>query len=172
MVSHQMSVTIYTDGSAVNNVASPDTPAGWGLVVIEGDVGNNHDGGQVLLEDFGAVVTDQTKPEYIGADVGSNNTAELSGIYFAMLKVKGLSNISDVTIYTDSQYAMNIVFGNWSANKNLGLVKKCRQLKDELDMAGITITAKHIRAHRGFRWNERADKLAYAAAYRIAAPPL
>ena len=38
-----MSVTIYTDGSAVNNVASPDTPAGWGLVVVEGDVGNNHD---------------------------------------------------------------------------------------------------------------------------------
>ena len=33
---------------------------------------------QVLLEDFGPVVTDQTKPEFIGADVGSNNTAELS----------------------------------------------------------------------------------------------
>ena len=71
-----MSVTIYTDGSAVNNVASPDTPAGWGLVVVEGDVGSNHDGGQVLLEDFGPVVTDRTKPEFIGADVGSNNTAE------------------------------------------------------------------------------------------------
>lgn len=164
-----MSVTIYTDGSAVNNVASPDTPAGWGLVVVEGDVGSNHDGGQVTYEDFGPVVTDRTKPEFIGADVGSNNTAELSAIYFALRFAKGMG---DVTIYTDSQYAMNIVFGNWSANKNLGLVKKCRQLKDELDMGGITITAKHIRAHRGFRWNERADKLAYAAAYRIAPPPL
>ena len=91
-------------------------------------------------------MTDRTKPEFIGADVGSNNTAELSAIYYAMIKAKGLSNTTDVTIYTDSQYAMNIVFGNWSANKNLGLVKKCRQLKDELDMAGITITAKHIRA--------------------------
>jgi len=167
-----MSVTtIYTDGSAVNNVASPDTPAGWGFVLVEGDVGKNHDEGFPEYEDFGPVVTDQTKPEYIGADVGSNNTAELSAIYFAMRFVAS-GDYSDVTIYTDSQYAMNIVFGNWSANKNLGLVKKCRQLKDELDMAGITITAKHIRAHRGFRWNERADKLAYAAAYRIAPPPL
>ena len=69
MVSHQMSVTIYTDGSAVNNVASPDTRAGWGLVVVEGDVGSNQNGGSVLLGNFGPVVTDGTKPELFGGDV-------------------------------------------------------------------------------------------------------
>lgn len=166
-----MSIRIYTDGSAVKNVASPNTPAGWGFVVIEGSVGEQHDGGTFLAEAYGKVQTKNTHPEFIGADVGSNNTAELSAIYFALKYIEE-HGFGEVFIYSDSQYALGVVFGNWSASKNIQLVANCRRLYDLLELRGILIHHEHIRAHSGFRWNERADKLAYAAAYEELPPEL
>ena len=79
-----MKYTIYTDGSAIKYVSLPTTPAGWGYLVIEGEVGAAHNGGTTIEENYGQVVTDRSSPLHVGAEVGSNNTAELSAIYWAL----------------------------------------------------------------------------------------
>jgi len=160
-----MKYTIYTDGSAIKNVSSPTTPAGWGYLVIEGEVGAAHNGGTTIEEDYGKVVTDRSHPLYRGAEVGSNNTAELSAIYWALDWISR-SVATEVDLYSDSKYALGVVFGNWKAKKNIELVSKCRQLANLLEMRFVKVEAQHIKAHTGFRWNERADVLAYAAARR------
>ena len=76
-------VLAYTDGSCPNNrVISADNPAGWGFVVSP-----------VLYDPFphalptvqwitshGRVRTDPDAPEHAGAEVSSNNTAELQAL--------------------------------------------------------------------------------------------
>ena len=158
-----MSINIYTDGSAMgNNNVTKDTPAGWGIVVVEGDTGD-HQSGNVIRQSNGRVITDPKHPLYIGAEVGSNNTGELTAIYRALLWC--LSNKpNEVTIYSDSQYALNVVLGDWNASKNRKLVAQCKGLLTKVREAGTTVNSAHIKAHSGFLWNERADQLAYDGA--------
>lgn len=158
-----MSINIYTDGSAMgNNNVTKDTPAGWGIVVVEGDTGD-HQSGNEFANATGRVITDPKHPLYIGAEVGSNNTGELTAIYKALSWC--LSNKpNEVTIYSDSQYALNVVLGDWNASKNRKLVAQCKGLLTKVREAGTTVNSAHIKAHSGFRWNERADQLAYSGA--------
>ena len=151
-----MSYNIYTDGSAPINVSSPSNPAGWGFAVVQGDTGSKHSNGKLIEQMYGKVITDRNHFKYIGAEVGSNNTAELSAIYWALSYVEE-QNLEGVTIYTDSMYALNLIFGNWKPKSNLTLVKNTKSLADTL---GDKVTAKHIRAHSGLKWNELADELA------------
>jgi len=96
-----MEYTIYTDGSAHGHLdgdgATKSTPAGWGFVVIQGPTGLNHDNGEEYHLDYGRVITDAGHPLYIGAEIGSNNTAELSAIYHALEWIKS-SNATSVAI--------------------------------------------------------------------------
>jgi ribonuclease HI len=163
-----MSINIYTDGSAMgNNNVTKDTPAGWGVVVVEGDTGD-HQSGIVINQGNGRVITDHRHPLYIGAEVGSNNTAELTGIYRALMwcanNKRIIGDYGEVTIYSDSQYALNVVLGDWNASKNRKLVAQCKGLFTKVKEAGTTVNSAHIKAHSGFRWNERADQLAYDGA--------
>lgn len=160
---------IYTDGSAIgNNNVTKDTPAGWGFVVVQGDPGPKHDEGEVVARLSGRVVTDPSNPLFIGAEVGSNNTGELSALNEALEWVRLRGNVEpemEVTIYSDSQYALNLVFGNWKASANKSLVKNTKeQLMGAERAVGSEIMWEHIRAHSGYHWNEVADELAYTAA--------
>ena len=166
-----MKYTIYTDGSAFGmndgDGATKDTPAGWGFVVIEGPTGINHDEGTVVTEQSGRVITDSNHPFWIGADIGSNNTGELSAIYWALEWALHHANVPAseyegngiVTIYSDSNYALNMVFGNWKPSTNKKLIQEIRSFADYVSRV-ITIEHSHIRAHSGFKWNEVADRLA------------
>ena len=62
-------------------------------------------------------------------------------------------------IYTDSQYAGNLATGQWRAKANKELVTTVQNLWHEVVQVR-TIEWRHVRAHRGHRWNERADHLA------------
>ena len=156
-----MEYTIYTDGSAFGmndgKGATKDTPAGWGFVVVEGPTGQNHDEGTVVAEQSGRVITDSNHPLWIGADIGSNNTGELSAIYYALEWAK--ENATKVTIYSDSNYALNMTFGNWKPSTNKGMIEKIRLFAAQVANI-VTIEHSHIRAHSGFKWNEVADRLA------------
>ena len=156
-----MEYTIYTDGSAFGmndgNGATKDTPAGWGFVVVEGPTGQNHDEGTVVEEQSGRVITDSNHPLWIGADIGSNNTGELSAIYYALEWAK--ENATKVTIYSDSNYALNMTFGNWKPSTNKRMIQTIRLFAGQVANV-ITIEHSHIRAHSGFKWNEVADRLA------------
>ena len=65
-------LAIYTDGACKGNrnVAKSNNPAGWGFAVVEE--------GTPTFQQWGPVVTDKGDPHYLGAEVLSNNTAELS----------------------------------------------------------------------------------------------
>ena len=163
-----MSINIYTDGSAMgNNNVTKDTPAGWGIVVVEGATGD-HQSGKMIRQFNGRVITDPKHPLYIGAEVGSNNTGELTAIYKALSWCLSnkliIDDYGEVTIYSDSQYALNVVLGDWNASKNRKLVAQCKGLLTKVREAGTTVNSAHIKAHSGFLWNERADQLAYDGA--------
>ena len=57
------------------------TPAGWGFVLVDGDFPKH--------EARGPVQTDTRSAYYLGAQVGSNNTGELSALMEAMLYCLG-----------------------------------------------------------------------------------
>lgn len=156
---------IYVDGSSGRtgeDLATSDTPAGWGFCVIEGDSGLGRGGGEVVDERSGPVVTDPSQPDYLGAEVGSNNTAELTAIAHAARWVLSHPEGGGVVIRGDSHYAIKIASGEWRAKANLDLAVSVKALWQEADsIRGLR--AKHVRAHRGHRWNERADHLAFRA---------
>ena len=78
-------LTLYVDGSCDGNQnVDAETPAGWGVAIILGDSGLGRGSGDVVTELYGPVVTSPAEAEFIGAEVGSNNTAELSGFFVVL----------------------------------------------------------------------------------------
>ena len=135
---------------------------GWGCWGVEGDSGLGRGRGDVIGERAGPVVTGSSQIDYLGAEVGSNNTAELTAIAHAARWVLTQPEGGRVVIRGDSQYALNIASGEWRAKANQDLAKSVKALWQEADSVR-GLKAEHVRAHRGHRWNERADHLAFRA---------
>ena len=165
-------VHVYVDGScAENRNVDSETRAGWGLCVIEGDDYSNKGKGNLVFESNGLVVTCPTEKGYLGAKIGSNNTAELSAVAHALRWVLRNAQIVSVTIRSDSNYALKIASGEWKAKANLDLSTRVRSLWDEVREL-IALKGEHVHAHNGHRWNERADHLAFRAMQGEKALPL
>ncbi len=163
---------IYVDGSCEENRnVTGKTPAGWGFCVISGDSGIGKGGGDVIFERSGPVVTEESVDGFLGAEVGSNNTAELSAIAHAMRWLLSEGDSHDVVLRGDSQYALNIASGEWRAKANKELAGSVQALWSEVASLH-SLCAEHVRAHRGHRWNERADHLAFRAMQGEDALPL
>ena len=155
------SVHIYVDGScSENRNVSSETRAGWGLCVIVNDGGPGNGKGHLLTELSGEVVTNEEAGGYLGAEVGSNNTAELSAIAHALRWILSESEVDSATIRGDSNYALNIASGLWKAKANQALARRVSDLWDEVSGI-VTLVGEHVPAHRGHRWNERADPVSY-----------
>ena len=154
---------IYVDGSCEENRnVTESTPAGWGFCVVDGDSGIGRGGGDVIAERSGPVVTNPSENDYLGAEVGSNNTAELTAIGHAARWILSQPGEGVVVIRGDSQYALNIASGAWRAKANQDLAESVKALWMEVDSVRGQ-RGEHVRAHRGHRWNERADHLAFRA---------
>ncbi len=161
---------IYVDGSCEDNQnVTAFTKAGWGFCVIERDTGTGNGKGNLVSESNGPVITNPEEGGFIGAEVGSNNTAELTAIASSLRWILSSGREYRVEICTDSTYAGNISSGSWKAKANLDLVNLVRKMWVEVSNL-MPISWKHVRAHRGHRWNERADHLAYRA--MLGEPPL
>ena len=155
---------IYVDGSCIGNQnVDNETPAGWGVVVITGSNDLGRGNGEIMHEFNGKVITDFEDEKFIGAEVGSNNTAELTAFAEA-LRWALKQGISDkIIIKTDSQYAGNQATGAWKAKANRELVAHVQSLWNEVTEL-TDLSWEHVKAHSGHRWNERADHLAIRAA--------
>ena len=98
---------IYTDGSArkvKDRSGKRSTLAGWGFVVL----GDRGDGNplEVVDQQWGPVCLDENDVGFIGAEEGTNNTAEVSAIAEAMIWVQcNLKNRKKVILRYDSEYA-------------------------------------------------------------------
>tara|TARA_Y100001970_G_scaffold223849_1_gene275670 strand:+ start:25536 stop:26057 length:522 start_codon:yes stop_codon:yes gene_type:complete len=156
-------VNIYVDGSCEDNRnVTSSTPAGWGFCVIIGDSGTGKGQGDLVTEKCGQVVTNSEEEGFMGAEVGSNNTAELSAIAHALRWVLLNPDIEGVVVRTDSTYAGNVSSSAWKAKANSDLAKRVQELWEEASSV-CSVEWEHVRAHRGHRWNERADHLAFRA---------
>ena len=145
---------IYTDGACKGNtnVRVSESPAGWGFVVVGGK-------GEVVDEQCGPVVTDKQSPHFLGAECGSNNTAELSAICQALIWLLEKKGRESVTLCFDSNYAAMIASGQWKAKQNLELAKRARELFQQVEVH-CNISLKHVKGHSGHKWNDHADLLA------------
>ena len=124
---------IYVDGSCIGNQnVDGDTPAGWGVVVITGSNDLGRGNGEILEEFNGKVITDPNENKFIGAEVGSNNTAELTAFAEALRWLLSEGGDSEVIIKTDSQYAANQATGAWKAKANRELVAHVQLLWNEV----------------------------------------
>ena len=156
-------ITLYFDGSCQENRnVTAETPAGWGVVVVRGDSGLGKGDGEVIEELSGPVIVSSEEEGCLGAEVGSNNTGELSAMAHALRWLLMEGSTDPVTLRGDSQYALKISTGEWRAKANRELAARVQALWDEVTSLR-TVVAEHIRAHRGHRWNERADHLAWRA---------
>ena len=101
------STYIYFDGSCGENKnVGPETPAGWGFCVIIGDDGIGKGRGDLVKESSGAVVTEANKEGFLGATVGSNNTAELSAFGHALRWVLMNHESGKVILRGDSELSL------------------------------------------------------------------
>ena len=165
-------LSLYVDGSCLGNQnVDQNTPAAWGLVVVKGDTGLGKGSGEIIDETSAMVITDKHAVGYIGAEVGSNNTAELSGFAAALKWLLVEGGTQPAIIRADSQYAGNLAAGVWKAKANRELVANVQMLWKEVSELR-TLSWSHVRAHRGHRWNERADHLALRCANQQSPAPL
>lgn len=129
--SHEF-VVVYTDGACEGNPG----PAGSGVVIVKG--------GRI-----------RELSHYLGE--GTNNIAELMAIELALAEIGVVD--APVRLYTDSEYAINVLTKGWKAKKNVELVERLRELVRRLPDLELI----HVPAHSGIAMNERADQLAVRA---------
>ena len=124
-------IIAYTDGGCLVN---PGGKGGFGVVILDGD--------DVLEISQGYIRT-------------TNNRMELMAI---LAVFENIEINRDVTIYSDSKYAIGVASGNMRASKNLDLVE---QLLNELKSRKVDFV--WVKGHNGNIYNERCDKLATEA---------
>ena len=163
-------VLAYTDGSCPNNqVISASNPAGWGFVVspiME----------QLVLHPIptagwvssqGRVRANPDSAEYAGAAVASNNTAELQALlelfdyllYYAMLPIG-----QTIHVYTDSQYAADILHGDSLPATHLRLVSNLQKYWVAMRVT-YNVSVNKVPGHAGVAGNEYADRVAMTGVY-------
>ena len=150
-------LALYFDGSCQDNRnVTVDTPAGWGVVVVQGDSGLGRGDGEIIDEISGLVITDSTNEQWLDRSMTYS-----SGLFeFRWLLSQG--GDSNVSIRGDSQYALKIATKEWRAKANQELASRVQNLWQEV-ASMRDLSSEHVRAHRGHRWNERADHLAWRA---------
>lgn len=125
--------TAYSDGSCDN--LNPQKPGGAAYIIFDSN------GQEVKKTSKGFMHT-------------TNNRMELLAI---LSIVNSLPHNSSVTIYSDSQYSINVLSGRWQASENLDQINKYRNL---CFSKNIKVDFVWIRGHNGNEYNELCDKMA------------
>lgn len=150
----QTRIEIFTDGSCIGNPGH----GGWGSVILR-------------RTPDGAIIKSR---EASGHDLSTtNNRMELTAVC-ATLEKLGRVTDEPITMLCDANLipnAMNGWIAKWKANgwkRSGGKDVENRDLWERLEHAaeGRNITWEWVRGHNGSEHNERADRLAYAAARR------
>ncbi len=123
----------YTDGACSGNPG----PAGAGFVLL----GPNKE----TIEGY----------DYLGSQ--TNNVGELVGIERALDLFP--NDADEVTIYTDSKYAIGVLSKEWKAKANVDLIAR---IKKKLK-ARVKVNLVYVKGHAGIEYNEKADELARLA---------
>ena len=84
----------------------------------------------------------------------TNNRAELKAIIAALHHLP--AGAKKVKVESDSQYALNTLFGGWARNKNLDLFEVADRIIRERD---LEIEYRWVKGHNGDKFNEICDKM-------------
>ena len=165
-------VEVYTDGSYLK---LPDR-AGWGYIVLgHEDRDQFYKDRKIIQQAQGPVSLRRSDEEHhLGAQQLTNNTGELSAIGNAMrwllreIEAGRLEDSEEVTITSDSLYAIQMVRGAWKAKSNKIMIWKLKELKRRLEER-IHVRLRWTKAHTTEEtadayWNDRVDTLAKAGA--------
>jgi ribonuclease HI len=138
-----VTITLYTDGACSGNPG----PGGYAAILVTTDPTGN-----VIKE---LVVTGN-------APHTTNNRMEIMA---AIAGLQSLTQPSQVTIVSDSEYLVRTMTQHWKRKKN-------QDLWAEVDaLAAIhTLSWKYVRGHAGHSYNERCDRLAVAEIARLRRP--
>lgn len=139
----------YTDGACVKN---PGGPAGWATIVLPAkDVVNNvaRDGAP-QIECYGHI------PK---SPATTNNRAEIAAV-LAALSIAPFA--APLTIYSDSEYTINVAKGKFQAKANSDLWALYRVL---VGRRGTPPSFIWVQGHAGHDLNEQADELAGLGAW-------
>ena len=143
---------VYTDGSGSSGRCTSDTPAGWGFCIYHS--------ASYVEEACGPVTTDPRSSMYVGATVGSNNTAELTALIEAALYALSQKNPpSSVTFYYDSKWAADTIRGRSKPKRHKLLVRQASNTLNALQSA-TTVNWSWVKGHSGDQGNRTADRLA------------
>ena len=156
-------VVAYTDGSCPNNkIVSPDNPAGWGFAAMSSDTPAEPTQKTCWEVSYGPVKTTPTDITILPEVWDSNNTGELKALielFDYLLYYANLPPRSDITIYTDSEYAMRLILGDSLPNTHHQLVTLAQQYYTALRTLHH-VTLSKVAGHSGIIGNELADSLA------------
>ena len=111
-----------------------------------------------ITDYWAPVITVPSHPQFIGAVQLTNNSAELSGAFWALWVTSKLPP-GDFVLGYDSEYSRNATTGAWKARCNARLAAACKQLLNRI-AATHKITWRHIDSHTGDILNERVDRSA------------
>ncbi len=128
-----LTAVAYCDGSGTTG----EKVAGIGVYIVHG---NGEDLDRVFIA------------ENIGP--GTNNRAELCAIWRAL---RQFPRDKELTVFSDSEYAIGALTLDWARNVNGGLIRRIRE-----DLEGRTVKFEHVDGHSGVEGNEIADQLAKA----------
>jgi ribonuclease HI len=129
-------IRCFTDGSCQGNPG----PSGTGVYIQIGEEEIRHH-------------------RYLGE--GTNNIAELSAVYDALviLEERGVASDAAIIICTDSRYVEGILSKNWKAKANRQLITELRAKMRGFSNARI----RWVAGHADIPENEEADRLANQA---------
>lgn len=142
-------INVFTDGSAINN--SQNSPTGSAVYMPKYEF-------LVSMSEF-----------------GTNNTAELHAIQYALYLLKKNFEYfkpNTVNIMSDSIYAINVVTGAFKAKANKEFIAKCQKYIKFLEEQDVTVNFKWVHAHTGktdyeSKCNAVVDKAANSEAEKL-----
>lgn len=128
-------VTIYTDGAF-----RPSTgQGGWSIVVVKN---------LEIVDTY-----------YDGKLNTTNNQMELTAVIKA-LAYQWKHKISDVTIFTDSQYVWGCATQGWKRKLNIDLWNKYDKITTLFQQNNLNFTLSWVKGHADNEFNNKADELA------------
>ena len=149
------------DGSV--HTSRPHCPIGQ--LTSDGGADDPHAGHLTWLVS-GQVEEDPAGPTYIGAAAQTNNTGELSALYYALKRAEGRRpGVGRETIHSDSLYAINMTTGKWmpraKGRRNADMIAGMRRLWRRVQRRRPgEVSLRHVRSHVKVPGNEIADWLA------------
>ena len=158
--SETQSIHIYTDGACFGD---PGPAGAAALLVSTQQYGIKATRPKENKDHQKNNTQEHSRSLFIGSK-STNNIAELEAIGLGLdlleaFLVQQDSFPSVATIFSDSQYAINVLNGSWKAKLNVELVEKL-QRKIQHVQASIAIQFEWVKAHAGNYYNERVDRMA------------